>query len=309
MTQYALEIENLTKVYDGGFQALKNINLKIKEGDFFALLGHNGAGKSTTINIISSIISKTSGKVKVFGHDQDTDIVACKNNLGVVAQEIIYDTNSNLLEGLIVQGGYYGIPFHEAKIRGLYWLDKMNLLDKAQNTTRELSGGMARRYMIAKALMHNPKLLILDEPTAGVDVSLRREMWDFLQEINNLGITVILTTHYLEEAEYLCKNIAIIQNGEIKVNTSMKQLITSENDDQYTLDISGYTDQKLEYPGVIFTLKDNNTTLEIIINKEISISKCFNYLDSVGITIQSLRNSQNRLERIFMRFEDATHKE
>lgn len=304
MTKYALEIENLTKVYDNGFQALKNVNLKIKEGDFFALLGHNGAGKSTTINIVSSIISKTSGTVKVFGEDLDKNVVACKNFLGVVSQEIIYDTNSNLLEGLIIQGGYYGIPFHEAKIRGLYWLDKMNLLDKAQNTTRELSGGMARRYMIAKALMHNPRLLILDEPTAGVDVALRREMWDFLQEINNLGITVILTTHYLEEAEYLCKNIAIIKQGEIKVNTSMKALITSEEDDQYTLDISGYKDQELNFPGVQFKLRDDNTTLDILINKEISISKCFNYLDSLGITIQSLRNSQNRLERIFMRFEE-----
>lgn len=304
MTKYALEIKNLTKVYSNGFSALKGISLKIKEGDFFALLGHNGAGKSTTINIVSSIIGKTSGKVKIFGYDQDTDIVACKNNLGVVAQEIIYDNNSNLLEGLITQGGYYGIPFHEAKIRALYWLDKMNLLDKAQNSVRELSGGMARRYMIAKALMHNPRLLILDEPTAGVDVSLRREMWDFLQEINALGITVILTTHYLEEAEYLCRNIAIIKQGEIKVNTSMKELITSEEDDQYTLDITGYNNQELSLPGVVFTLKDNNTTLDILINKSLSISKCFNYLDQQGINIQSLRNSQNRLERIFMRYED-----
>ncbi|MFC6276214.1 ABC transporter ATP-binding protein [Psittacicella hinzii] len=303
MTEYALEIENLTKVYDNNFQALKGINLKIEKGDFFALLGHNGAGKSTTINIISSIISKTSGTIRVFGHDLDTDLANCKINLGVVAQDIIYDQNSNLLEGLIVQGGYYGIPFKEAKIRALYWLDKMNLLDKAQENIRHLSGGMARRYMIAKALMHNPRLLILDEPTAGIDVALRREMWNFLKEINELGITIILTTHYLEEAEYLCRNIAIIKQGEVKVNTSMKKLITSEEDDQYTLDISGYNGQELALEGVTFSLIDDST-LEILIKKSLSISKCFEYLDAQGINIESLRNSQNRLERIFMRYEE-----
>lgn len=267
MSNYALEISGLKKVYDNGFVALKGIDLKIKEGDFFALLGHNGAGKSTTIRILSSIIDKTEGVVKVFGHDMDTDLSKCQRMLGVVSQDPNIPFAVPLIEILISQAGYYGIPPKEAKLRALYWLDKMNLLSKAHNHIRQLSGGMVRRFMVAKALMHNPRILILDEPTTGVDVTLRRDMWDFLQDINKLGITIVLTTHYLEEAEYLCRNIAIIKDGEIQVNSSMKDLITSLDNEAYTLDISGYEGQELSLPDCEFTLKDNNKTIELIINK------------------------------------------
>lgn len=310
-TTYALEIDNLTKVYDNGFTALKGINLKIKEGDFFALLGHNGAGKSTTINIVSSIIKKSGGKVKIFGKDLDTDLAACKALIGVVPQEPTLMFGISLLELLIYQGGYYGIPHDEAKRRAIFWLQKMDLWDKHQATVRELSGGMVRRFMIAKALMHSPKLLILDEPTAGVDVTLRRDMWHFLQEINALGITIILTTHYLEEAEYLCRNIAIIKSGQIQVNTSMKALITSLDDDLYTLDVTGYQVDKhgepeatkLNLEGCSFKVVDK-LTLEVAIDRSSSLSKCFSYLESQGISVISMRNSQNRLERIFVEFEE-----
>lgn len=303
-TEYALEISGLHKEYENGFVALKGIDLKIKKGDFFALLGHNGAGKSTTINIISSLIKKTSGTVRILGHDLDTETETCKSLLGIVPQDSCTHYGKPLLEILIDQAGLYGVAPHDAKIRGLFWLDKMDLLDKVNVTTRELSGGMLRRFMVAKALMHSPKLLILDEPTAGVDVALRHDMWLFLEEINKLGVTIILTTHYLEEAEYLCKHIAIIKSGKIQVNTSMKELITSVQDEFYTLDIEGYTDQKLELEGVKFTLKDDNKTLEVQINRKLSISSCFSYLENHGIVIQSLRNSQNRLERIFMLYNE-----
>lgn len=302
MSQYALEIEDLTKVYDNGLMALKGVNLKIKEGDFFALLGHNGAGKSTMIRIISSIIKKSSGKIKVFGHDMDTDLAACQNLLGVVSQEPNINFSTPLIEALIYEAGYHGIGPEEGKKRALYWLDKMDLLSKAHDNVRQLSGGMVRRFMLAKALMHNPRMIILDEPTAGVDITLRHDMWKFLQEINALGITIVLTTHYLEEAEYLCRNIAIIKSGEIKVNTSMKELITSVESESYSLDITGYEGQELELPGVVFTLKDDNRILEVLIDKSLDISKCFSYLTAQGITIVSLRNTQNRLERIFMKY-------
>lgn len=302
MTTYALEIKDLIKDYPGGFRAVNGINLQIKEGDFFALLGHNGAGKSTTINIISSILSATSGTIKIFGHELTKERQLCKSLLGVVPQDDHSQPGIPLLEILITQGGLYGISPHEAKIRGLYWLDRMRLLDRANHTIRDLSGGMRRRFMIAKALMHNPRLLILDEPTAGVDVSVRHELWDFLKELNEIGITIILTTHYLEEAEYLCRNIAIIQQGEIKVNSSMKELITSENMDFYTLDIKGYDGQTLEYKGISFKVNEEGNSLEVEIDRNMNISNLFNYLETQGIQTVSLRNSQNRLERIFLRY-------
>lgn len=301
---YALEINNLTKVYPNGLKAVNGISLKIQEGDFFALLGHNGAGKSTTINIISSIIKKTSGEVKIFGHDLETETQTCKSLLGLVPQEAAHEMGLPLMELMMQQGGLYGLSPHDTKIRAIYWLDKMGVLDKANSTIRELSGGMKRRFMIARALIHNPKLLILDEPTTGVDVGVRKEIWDFLKEINSLGVTVILTTHYLEEAEYLCRNIAIIQKGEIKVNTSMRELITSERKDQYTLDIEGYNGQELHYAGIDFKVLDEGHTLEVEIDRDINLSVLFNYLDTQGIQTISLRNSQNRLERIFLRYND-----
>ncbi|HEV8077051.1 MAG TPA: ABC transporter ATP-binding protein, partial [Marinobacter sp.] len=222
---YALEIQGLTKTYGDGFQALKGIDLKVAKGDFFALLGPNGAGKSTTLGVVSSLVNKTAGQVRVFGHDLDTELSAAKLNLGVVPQEFNFNQFEKVLDIVTTQAGYYGIPLKQALISAEKYLKQLGLWDKRNTPARMLSGGMKRRLMIARALVHEPRLLILDEPTAGVDIELRRSMWTFLQEMNRQGTTIILTTHYLEEAEALCRNIAIIDSGQILRNTSKRELL------------------------------------------------------------------------------------
>ncbi|MGO2563745.1 MAG: ABC transporter ATP-binding protein, partial [Pseudoalteromonas nigrifaciens] len=235
--QIALNIAGLTKVYTNGVEAVKGIDLQVREGDFFALLGPNGAGKSTTIGVISSLVNKTKGKVEVFGCDIDTDLEAAKAHLGLVPQEFNFSQFETLTQILVTQAGYYGVPRGEAHKRAEKYLTQLGLLDKKDKQARTLSGGMKRRLMIARALMHEPKLLILDEPTAGVDIELRRSMWDFLRQINEQGVTIILTTHYLEEAELLCKNIAIIDNGLIVENTTIKALLSKLDKETFILDL------------------------------------------------------------------------
>lgn len=233
----ALELNNLVKTYPTGVKAVKGINLVVEQGDFYALLGHNGAGKSTTIGIISSLVNKTSGSVKVFGYDLDTQKVQLKQQIGLVPQEFNFNQFEKVIDVLVQQAGFYGIPRKEALVRAEKWLKLLDLWDKRTHLTRELSGGMKRRVMIARALMHNPKLLILDEPTAGVDIELRRSLWNFLRDLNAEGTTIILTTHYLEEAETLCRHIGIIQNGELIENTSMKALLSKLENEVFVLDL------------------------------------------------------------------------
>lgn len=234
---YALEISQLTKQYAGGVQALRGIDLKVSAGDFYALLGPNGAGKSTTIGIISSLVNKTGGKVSVFGYDIDTDLVLAKRQLGLVPQEFNFNPFETVLQIVLQQAGYYGVPHKLAQERAKTYLTQLDLWEKRDERAMRLSGGMKRRLMIARALMHQPKLLILDEPTAGVDIELRRSMWGFLKTLNAQGTTIILTTHYLEEAEMLCRNIGIIQHGELVENTSMKALLGKLESETFILDL------------------------------------------------------------------------
>ena len=236
-TMYALEIEQLRKTYSGGLEALKGISLNVTEGDFYALLGPNGAGKSTTIGVISSLVNKTSGKVKVFGYDIDQSLELAKQHLGLVPQEFNFNPYETVEQILLQQAGYYGVPRALAKQRAQKYLTQLELWDKRNERARHLSGGMKRRLMIARALIHEPKLLILDEPTAGVDIELRRSMWEFLKKINQQGITIILTTHYLEEAEMLCRNIGIINKGELIENTTMKDLLSKLDVETFILDL------------------------------------------------------------------------
>lgn len=236
---YALEIEQLRKTYAGGFEALKGISLQVKKGDFYALLGPNGAGKSTTIGIISSLVNKTSGKVTVFGYDLDSQLELAKQQLGLVPQEFNFNPFETVEQIVLQQAGYYGVPKALAKERAKKYLTQLDLWEKRSERARNLSGGMKRRLMIARALMHEPQLLILDEPTAGVDIELRRSMWEFLKQINAQGVTIILTTHYLEEAEMLCRHIGIIQRGELIENTTMKSLLGKLHVETFVLDVDG----------------------------------------------------------------------
>lgn len=297
----ALSIKNLSKTYDNGTQALKEINLEVEQGDFFALLGPNGAGKSTAIGIICSLVNKSAGKVEVFGHDIDTDLTAAKKQLGLVPQEF----NFNMFEGVeqivVQQAGYYGISRKEAKKRTQPLLEQLGLWDKRNAQSRELSGGMKRRLMIARGLIHEPKLLILDEPTAGVDIELRRSMWDFMQNLNQeKKTTIVLTTHYLEEAESLCRNIAIINNGEIAENTSMKALLAQLDMETFVLDTTGLPAQMPELNGYVTRVRDE-TSLEVDVDKGSGVNGVFNELSKHGITVLSMRNKANRLEELFVR--------
>lgn len=294
----ALEIKNLNKTYKGGVNALKSVSLCVKEGDFFALLGPNGAGKSTTIGIISSLVNKTSGEVKVFGYDLDTQKVQAKQQLGLVPQEFNFNQFETVEQIVVNQAGFYGVERPLAKERAKKYLSQLDLWEKRNERARNLSGGMKRRLMIARALMHEPKLLILDEPTAGVDIELRRSMWEFLREINRQGVTIILTTHYLEEAEMLCRNIGIISKGQLIENTSMKSLLGKLEVESFILDINlnGNT-PRLE--GVNWKLPDNHT-LEIDINKGESLNRVFVQLSEQGIDVVSMRNKANRLEELFV---------
>ena len=296
---YALEIDNLKKIYSGGTEALKGISLKVNEGDFYALLGPNGAGKSSTIGIIGTLVTKSSGNVKIFGIDLDENVAQAKSMLGVVSQEINFSQFEKVLDIVTTQAGFYGIKKSIAQPKVEKMLKRLGLWDKRHDQARTLSGGFKRRLMIAKALIHEPKLLILDEPTAGVDIELRREMWDFLKEINSNGTTIILTTHYLEEAEQLCRNIGIIDHGEIVVNTSMKELLRKLDVQGFVLDLE---DPLKEVP----TIKDYSLRLEdpltliAAVNKEKSINNLFDELNKLNIKVKSMRNESNRLEELFI---------
>ena len=295
---YALEIKNLIKQYPTGVQAVKGIDLCVEQGDFYALLGHNGAGKSTTIGIISSLVNKTSGSVKVFGYDLDTQKIQLKQQLGLVPQEFNFNQFEKVIDVLVNQAGFYGVKRDQALQQAEIWLKKLDLWEKRDHFTRELSGGMKRRVMIARALMHNPKLLILDEPTAGVDIELRRSLWDFLRELNQQGTTIILTTHYLEEAETLCRNIGIIQQGQIIENTSMKALLAKLETEIFLLDLS--ENRPLVIDGYPFKWVDE-TTIEVEVKRQQGLNKLFQQLSTQNIEVLSMRNKSNRLEELFMR--------
>ncbi|MDA9204878.1 ABC transporter ATP-binding protein [Gammaproteobacteria bacterium] len=299
MNQFALEITDLKKTYNSDVVALKGINLAVKEGDFFALLGPNGAGKSSTIGIIASLVSKTAGKVKIFDIDTDENFPEAKRLLGVVSQEINFNNFEKVIDIVTTQAGFYGIPLKESLLKTEITLKRLGLWEKRNDQARTLSGGFKRRLMIAKALIHEPKLLILDEPTAGVDIELRREMWEFLKEINAQGTTIILTTHYLEEAEQLCKNIAIIDHGELVENTSMKDLLSRLDVQGFVLDINQSLDQPPSIPNFPITLEDS-TTLNVVIKKDQSINDLFDQLSELGIKVSSMRNESNRLEEMFI---------
>ena len=300
MSEYALEITGLKKVYDNDVEALKGIDLKITKGDFFALLGPNGAGKSSTIGIISSITNKTDGNIKIFGVDIDQNFPKAKSFLGVVAQEINFSQFEKVEDIVITQAGFYGIPKDIAKARCKNLLKKLSLWDKRQDQARNLSGGQKRRLMIAKALVHEPKLLILDEPTAGVDIELRREMWDFLSDINKKGTTIILTTHYLEEAEQHCNNIAIIDEGSIVEDTSMKELLSRLSIQSFVLDLE-HEIQKLPNLSIFDLKSQDSKTLIATLTKDDDLNTLFNKLSEHGIKVKSMRNEQNRLEELFIR--------
>jgi ABC-2 type transport system ATP-binding protein len=296
----ALSVRQLTKVYPNGIAALKGIDLDVKEGDFFALLGKNGAGKSTTIGIICSLINKTSGKVNVFGYDTDTHLSEAKSLIGVVPQEMNFNMFEKISHILINQAGYYGIPRKIAQDRMEKYLQEMGLWEMRNQPAMRLSGGMKRRLMIARSLMNEPKLLILDEPTAGVDIELRHTLWHFLRQLNKEGTTIILTTHYLEEAEQLCKHVAIIDHGEIIENTNMKTLINQVNVQTLVLDLANPILQPLDLDGFVHRFIDD-VTLEIEIHRGQTINELFHLLSAKELSILSLRNKTNRLEELFMR--------
>ena len=295
----ALELTNLRKIYKNGFEAIKGIDLSVEEGDFFALLGPNGAGKSTTIGIISSLVNKTEGEVKVFGVDIDQEIETAKSFIGLVPQEINFSQFETPEQIVVNQAGYYGIKRSQAMKGAEVFLKQLGLWEKRHDASRTLSGGMKRRLMIARALIHQPKLLILDEPTAGVDIELRRSMWDFLREINRQGITIILTTHYLEEAENLCRNIAIIDEGEIIQNSSMKSLLGQLHIETFVLDLASSVSIKPVIEGYEIKQLDSNT-LEVEIEKQHSINDLFSRLSDQKIQVVSMRNKSNRLEELFL---------
>ena len=294
----ALEISGLTKTYKGGFQALKGIDLTVKQGDFFALLGPNGAGKSTTIGIITSLVNKTAGSVAVFGHDIDQALEAAKSFIGLVPQEFNFNQFESLMKILVNQAGYYGVERKIAEQRAEKYLKQLDLWEKRNDAARMLSGGMKRRLMIARALMHEPKMLILDEPTAGVDIELRRSMWGFLRELNEQGITIILTTHYLEEAEMLCRNIAIIDSGIIVENTDMKSLLAKLDVETFVFDLKPNSAPK-ELDSLSSRVIDDHT-LEVDVNKSQTINAIFTELNKQGLEVLSMRNKSNRLEELFV---------
>jgi ABC-2 type transport system ATP-binding protein len=295
----ALSISNLKKQYDNGVKALCGIDLEVKEGDFFALLGPNGAGKSTAIGIISSLVTKTSGEVKVFGYDVQKQPSLAKAQIGLVPQEFNFAVFEPLEEIIINQAGFYGIGRKDAKKRSDELLEMLALSDKKRTIPRKLSGGMKRRLMIARALVHKPKLLILDEPTAGVDIEIRRSMWSFLKEINEQGTTIILTTHYLEEAEQLCRNIAVINDGVIAESGRIKDLLARLNVEHFVLDTNCEFDQVPEVEGYDLTLGENGN-IEVALDKSQTLNMLFCALHEKNIHINSMKNKTNRLEQVFM---------
>lgn len=301
---YALEINDLKKVYTGGVEALRGIDLKVEEGDFYALLGPNGAGKSTTIGIVTSLVNKTSGKVKVFGYDMDTQLMQAKLQIGLVPQEFNFSPFETVQQIVVNQAGYYGVSRTEALERSEKYLKQSDLWEKRNVQARMLSGGMKRRLMISRALMHEPRLLILDEPTAGVDIELRREMWTFLKELNDNGTTIILTTHYLEEAEMLCRNIGIIQKGQLIEDTSMKSLLAKLQFETIILDIES-SGQMPVIKGYQSELMDEGS-LSVEVGRDQGINELFNQLTDQGIKVLSMRNKSNRLEELFLKLTEET---
>lgn len=295
----ALSIRNLSKTYDDGFEALKGIDLEVEEGDFFALLGPNGAGKSTTIGIICSLVRKTGGKIEIFGTDVDKNFSLAKRDIGVVPQEFNFNQFEKTFNIVKTQAGYFGIPEAEAAASAEKYLKLLGLWDKKDQVSRMLSGGMKRRLMIARALVHEPKLLILDEPTAGVDIELRRSMWKFLQDINAQGTTIILTTHYLEEAESLCRNIAIIDQGKIVKNTSMKALLRQLNKEVFVIDTEQTLTEPPQLEGYPSRLVDDHC-FEVEVEKGCSLNTLFTALTEKNIQVTSMRNKTNRLEELFI---------
>lgn len=308
MAEPALSIRGLTKEYGNGFQALKGIDLDVQQGDFFALLGPNGAGKSTTLGVVCSLVQKTQGKVSIFGIDIDKDFSKAKYQIGVVPQEFNFNQFEKVLDIVLAQAGYYGMTRREALPRAEQLLTDLGLWDKRNGSARMLSGGMKRRLMIARALMHRPKLLILDEPTAGVDIELRRSMWEYMRRINrDEGTTIILTTHYLEEAESLCRNIAIINHGEIVRNTSVRELLTELSRETFLLDLAapvsdapvveGFDIQRLEA-----------SQLSLVIHRGQRLNDVFSALTEQGLQVVSMRNRANRLEEMFVSMVEGSQK-
>ncbi len=295
----ALEINNLYKRYSGGVQALDDISLTVGEGDFFGLLGPNGAGKTTTIGIITSLVTKTAGSVKIFGIDIDVDFSAAKRLIGVVPQEYNFSIFEKVQDIVCQQAGYYGIPRQQARRSCEKYLRKLGLWEKRNVSARELSGGMKRRLMIARGLVHEPRLLVLDEPTAGVDVELRRGMWEFLEEFNSSGKTIILTTHYLEEAERLCDRIGIIADGKLIENTSKRELLRKLDKETFVLDTKDSVTELIPLEPFQFSVVDD-TTIEVTLGKEESLNHLFAHLSSQNIVIESMRNKSNRLEELFL---------
>ena len=294
----ALELVALKKIYKNGVEALKGIDLTVQAGDFYALLGPNGAGKSTTIGIISSLVTKTSGEVRIFGYDLDTDIVNAKRQLGLVPQEFNFNQFEEVIQIVTNQGGYYGLPRKLALERAEKYLRILDLWDKRHSRANMLSGGMKRRLMIARALVHEPKLLILDEPTAGVDIELRRSMWDFLREINRQGITIILTTHYLEEAEMLCRNIGIIQHGQLIANSSMRELLANSQSETIIIDYVP-TNDPIVLKNYSYVNVDTGM-LEVKVDKQRGLNQLFEQLNHQNVKVISVRNKTNRLEELFV---------
>ena len=304
----ALSISNLKKEYQGGVQALKGIDLQVEQGDFFALLGPNGAGKSTTIGVISSLVTKTSGSVKILGIDIDENHSLAKKKLGVVGQEVNFNQFEKVGDIIRNQAGYYGLGFRKSKENAKYYMKKLDIWDKRNEQARKLSGGMKRRVMVAKALVNNPELLILDEPTAGVDIELRRALWDFLTEINDNGTSIILTTHYLEEAERLCRNIAIIDSGEIVENTSMQELLTRLEVETFIFDL---LEPIKELPEVkeFEIIIENPKRIKVTVGKEQGLSTVFKKFTELNIEISSMRNETGRLEELFLGLVEPSLKE
>ncbi|MCG6941713.1 MAG: ABC transporter ATP-binding protein [Thiohalocapsa sp.] len=296
---HALVVEQLRKVYRTGFEALKGVDLRVEEGDFFALLGPNGAGKSTLIGIVTSLVNKTAGSVRVFEHDLDHEPEAVKASLGVVPQEFNFNLFLPVAEVVINQAGYFGIPRREAKARTEFLLKKLDLWERRRSEMRLLSGGMKRRLMIARALVHRPRLLILDEPTAGVDIEIRRAMWDYLRELNAEGTTIILTTHYLEEAESLCRNVAVIDHGRIEAVAETQALLAGLDTETFVLNLRRPLGQLPQIAGFGLTAVDA-TTLEAQLRRGQSLNELFAALGAQGVEVVSMRNKQNRLEQLFL---------
>ncbi len=295
----ALSINNLSKTYGNGVVALEDVSLQVEEGDFFALLGPNGAGKSTTIGILCSLIRKTAGRIKIFDADIDTEFPRAKNYLGLVPQEFNFHMFERVYDICVTQAGYYGLPQKLAHVRAQKYLKLLGLWEKRKDRSRELSGGMKRRLMVARALVHEPRLLILDEPTAGVDIELRRSMWDFLRKINEDGTTIILTTHYLEEAESLCRNVAIIDHGRIVRNTSVRALLRELNRETFVFDVEGNLESQPQLAHYKTRLLDSHC-FEVDVIKGQALNPIFTELDRQGIHITSMRNKANRLEEMFV---------